>query len=254
MSNSPENPNSASVDSPSERGNYTDNESAIDVNDLESISVHSSDNDDDDYEDGERVSVPFRPLIDFLQNHVRILSTGIPYTDYDCPICLQHHSESRERFIQIDLPTCRHIFGFDCLETYIQKAHTCPMCRTMWFAERMESGSEIQHLAVVIRLDDTMSAENARALARMFNRESMDEEEMETLVRALANGGNLVVEEGSEVEDDEGEEASEVMELEDGEDDMDVSGDGAVSEPGTHRLGESSDEEGQPPRRRRRLD
>ncbi|KAF2681219.1 hypothetical protein K458DRAFT_392011 [Lentithecium fluviatile CBS 122367] len=104
---------------------------------------------------------PFRPLTDFLLNHTHYLpplpfpyhppssnpsfstsrSTPSPqdphYQNYFCPICLTHAYSSRERIIAINLPTCRHVFGADCFEVYIQWGNTCPLCRTMWFEERV---------------------------------------------------------------------------------------------------------------------
>lgn len=69
-------------------------------------------------------TVSFRPLLGFLKSHT---------------ICLSHASSSHESIIQITLPTRRHIFCPACLDTYIQRSNSCPLCRTLWFEQRSQT-------------------------------------------------------------------------------------------------------------------
>ncbi|KAJ4357394.1 uncharacterized protein N0V89_001969 [Didymosphaeria variabile] len=88
-------------------------------------------------EDKEHHIVPFRPLAYFIKFHVHYLPVDTSTSRRECPICREDTSESHERMMEIDLPNCHHIFGADCFERYIQRSHTCPMCREMWFEERL---------------------------------------------------------------------------------------------------------------------
>ncbi|KAF2499886.1 hypothetical protein BU16DRAFT_536170 [Lophium mytilinum] len=45
-----------------------------------------------------------------------------------CPICLRPFS-THDMAIQIIDPRCYHVFGHDCLDTWVQARPTCPLCR-----------------------------------------------------------------------------------------------------------------------------
>jgi hypothetical protein len=95
--------------------------------------------------------MPFRPLTDFLKYHTHYLRPfHPPYADHFCAVCLTHASDSHERYIRIDLPACTHIFGADCFELHIQHANTCPLCRTMWFEERVQTREGVERTTVVV--------------------------------------------------------------------------------------------------------
>ena len=81
--------------------------------------------------------VPFRPLVDFIKLHIKYITPDSFSSENGCPIRLESPADSHERIVQIDLPLCNHVFGADCFEKYIQRSHTCPMCREMWFAKRI---------------------------------------------------------------------------------------------------------------------
>ncbi|KAF2641755.1 hypothetical protein P280DRAFT_541202 [Massarina eburnea CBS 473.64] len=237
MNNSPEH-----TDNESEIGSFSDTASHVDINGLEADNIiMENDTIQADW-------VYFRPLIDFLKDHIDYLPTGIPYTDYDCPICLDHHSESRERFIQIDLPACHHIFGADCFEIHIQHSHTCPMCRTVWFEERVGSESSVENLAVFIGIPENMTEESGRALGRLLSQDGVGEFEFEDFIRSITQARNIEIGDSVELvpQEVDGEEEAEAQ-------DEVMSGD--IEGTGMSRdRDESSDEEGQPPRRRRRLE
>jgi hypothetical protein len=110
--------------------------------------------------DQELHTVHFRPLVDFLNSHVQYVSVDDSPSQHECPICRETPSESHERMLQIDLPSCRHIFGADCFEKYIQRSHTCPMCREMWFEKRLTLETPIhQHISIEITVADQRSAQ-----------------------------------------------------------------------------------------------
>ena len=44
----------------------------------------------------------------------------------NCPICLQDVSDDK-----ITKTTCDHSFCSDCLNTWLENKHTCPMCRNL---------------------------------------------------------------------------------------------------------------------------
>lgn len=83
------------------------------------------------------LTVSFRPLVHFIKFNVQYLPMDSVSLDHDCPICRESASESHERMLQVNLPACKHIFGADCFERYIQRSHTCPMCRSLWFEKRL---------------------------------------------------------------------------------------------------------------------
>lgn len=110
---------------------------------------------------GERQIAPFRPLVDFVKFHTEYISPEELPLDHDCPICCESPSESHERVIQIKLPNCHHVFGADCFERYIQRSHTCPMCRAMWFEERL--AREASEIRIEINVADQATADEVLA-------------------------------------------------------------------------------------------
>ncbi|KAF1973106.1 hypothetical protein BU23DRAFT_568638 [Bimuria novae-zelandiae CBS 107.79] len=91
----------------------------------------------DEQTEQEHRIVPFRPLLNFIKFHTQYINLAATSANYVCPICRDSPAESHEHLIQINLPNCHHVFGEDCLERYIQRSHTCPMCREMWFTKRL---------------------------------------------------------------------------------------------------------------------
>jgi hypothetical protein len=80
-------------------------------------------------------------------------------SQHECPVCRETPSESYERMLQIDLPSCQHIFGADCFERYIQRSHTCPICREMWFEHRLSPETfDHEHVTIEVTLVDQQSA------------------------------------------------------------------------------------------------
>lgn len=106
-----------------------------------------------DEEDQTRHVIPFRPLIDFVKYHTKFITPDPTSGEHDCPICQEPPSKSHERILQIDLPLCKHIFGADCLETYIQRSNTCPMCREVWFTKRISGGP--YHVQILVSNNNT---------------------------------------------------------------------------------------------------
>lgn len=56
----------------------------------------------------------------------------------DCPICREPFNEPpEETAVQIDLPTCQHIFGITCLQQHLSTPgewpNKCPICRVAWY-------------------------------------------------------------------------------------------------------------------------
>ncbi|KAF2207548.1 hypothetical protein CERZMDRAFT_102231 [Cercospora zeae-maydis SCOH1-5] len=49
-------------------------------------------------------------------------SSLVPLGRQECPICRRLLPEPAQT-------PCRHIFGFDCLDTWVQDYHDCPSCR-----------------------------------------------------------------------------------------------------------------------------
>ncbi|OAG10585.1 uncharacterized protein CC84DRAFT_1213895 [Paraphaeosphaeria sporulosa] len=87
--------------------------------------------------DSARCTASFRTLVHFIKFNVRYLPIDAGSLDGGCPICREKTSKSQEGMLQVDLPACKHIFGADCFERYIQRSYTCPMCREIWFEKRL---------------------------------------------------------------------------------------------------------------------
>lgn len=170
-------------------------------------------------------------LIDFLRLHIRYLPTCIPYADHLCPVCLEHAYESRERVIQVDLPTCHHIFGATCFETLIYHSYACPICRTMWFQERQRP----RQAALSIRV---LTEEEAQNLIEFMEHDSSDDYQDEEDSSTSEQNSTTISED-----------------LEDLQEDLDDEGDESTPRSRYYGWDElSSDDENGRTRRRRRLD
>lgn len=106
----------------------------------------------------------FRPLFHFIMFNIKYLPVEYHPLDRECPICRETTSESHERMLQVDLPSCKHSFGADCFERYIQRPHTCPMCREMWFNRRLtpeipSSQGLIRNIVIEVTVADDEAAE-----------------------------------------------------------------------------------------------
>lgn len=68
--------------------------------------------------------------------------------DAQCSICL---GEYKEKEILRIIPTCRHDFHLACLDLWLQKQTTCPICRVSLkeLQAAMSSGCRIQQLPTV---------------------------------------------------------------------------------------------------------
>ncbi|KAF2440409.1 hypothetical protein P171DRAFT_489124 [Karstenula rhodostoma CBS 690.94] len=124
--------------------------------------------------DPDRLTVSFRPLIYFVKFHVQYLPMDADSRLRDCPICRESTSESHERMLQVDLPACKHIFGADCFERYIQRSHTCPMCREPWFEKRQtpdmsSPGARIEQIVIEVSVASDEAANSL--LERLYNDE-----------------------------------------------------------------------------------
>lgn len=124
--------------------------------------------------------VPFRPLTYFIKNHVNYIAPRASSSQFDCPICRENCADSHERLVQIDLPTCHHIFGADCFDKHIESTNTCPMCREQWFAKRKQAEPSF-HITVTVRdeamaeaLEEQLSGENASQLLRQILQETIE--------------------------------------------------------------------------------
>jgi hypothetical protein len=182
-------------------------------------------------------TVSFRPLTDFLKSHIHYLATGTLHPDYECRICLHHHSESRERFLQVDLPHCHHIYGADCFEIHIQHSSTCPMCRAMWFEERRTGTEpEAENLLLIMTPDD---------IQRLHSHSH---------IHAGGGGGRIqiVLQLGEDMTGSGESSQNTLVDVEEGEDGG--SRESAIVIEDSSDTGGNSNEEGQPPRRRRRLE
>lgn len=158
--------------------------------------------------DQNRHIVPFRPLVDFVKFHTQYMSGDASSPPQDCPICRETTLESHERMLQIELPSCRHTFGADCFERYIQRSHTCPLCREMWFEKRLTPethalrqivievtvANERVANAIVDRLDSDDGEIMRTLMAERIIEPDDEEDDTETLGSATAEE----VESGSE--------------------------------------------------------
>lgn len=85
------------------------------------------------------------PLTTFLLSHCKYpseaallvlsRSTGCPRASHPrCPICYCSLVASLHRVIQVDLPSCKHLFCSECLSRHILAGYnTCPLCRAKWY-------------------------------------------------------------------------------------------------------------------------
>lgn len=135
---------------------------------------------DHDFSQG-TTAVRFRPLYDFFKYHVSYIGLDSDSEDNECPICRQNTSESHERMIQIDLPTCHHIFGADCFERYVQRSHTCPLCRELWFEERLPPETSAPRRQLLVQIS-VANQELADALV-----EALDHDNSELVRNILRN-------------------------------------------------------------------
>ncbi|KAE9585197.1 hypothetical protein Lal_00017989 [Lupinus albus] len=68
-----------------------------------------------------RASKKLPPLVNYGNHHNPIRSCG------ECAICLENFEAGQ--FCQV-FPMCKHIFHSDCIDNWLQKKLTCPICRS----------------------------------------------------------------------------------------------------------------------------
>ena len=70
-----------------------------------------------------------------VETFTRVSSSILAEDEQNCPICLDPFQESD---CPIQLP-CKHIFGRDCLNSWLSTHNTCPQCRRVVFDESAEA-------------------------------------------------------------------------------------------------------------------
>lgn len=121
--------------------NFNDN------HEYEQINIYTPDEDNDDSDDyDEYVNDTYELLsriCEMIGDHVvrmtkQEIDTYAPFITYDelseldqnkCPVCLEMFTISNDvRYRRVQ--ACQHVFCAECLETWLSRKRTCPLCRS----------------------------------------------------------------------------------------------------------------------------
>ncbi|KAF2503000.1 hypothetical protein BU16DRAFT_26271 [Lophium mytilinum] len=96
---------------------------------------------------------------DFLEHNLTNIDASNPTIPDSCYICHEELDATHQASQITGIPDCSHIFGRDCLVTWVSSnnanRNSCPMCRTTLYVQPLSRQDEVNRLDAAL---DTMPA------------------------------------------------------------------------------------------------
>ncbi|KAF2264969.1 hypothetical protein CC78DRAFT_579922 [Lojkania enalia] len=73
----------------------------------------------------------------FTTSNLRAVTLQNKIHTSNCAICQENYNKNHTPVRIVDIAECSHVFGSDCINSYIHALHAnsnkCPLCRAVWY-------------------------------------------------------------------------------------------------------------------------